>query len=398
MQHLSQTSMGTYERCPQMWKLKYVDGHPSKPNRFLNLGSAVHVALETFYQRRISEPASLDEMIEAFEAEIDPAAYANEEEQERARADGLQMIREFHAAHAPGFRPALLVEGVLHFELEGVPVVAKIDRVDKLDGSGNGTAGKRPRVRIVDYKSGFKAPTLDGVRRSDQLTLYQVAVETMLGLEVEAVGLYHVPSQTLFEVPAHGPERVDELRRRVVRVARAIERAEFEPRPGRRCDWCDYRAWCPAWAHEYPENWEQEPLPPVPSHVDAGRLADRYGEIKDAIRTLESELKEVREPLERFFSATGERTAAGDRYRVKATFCTGYRFDDEDLRAILEPAGVWGKVLIPDWRAEDALLTDPDVPDEIRLRMEEMAEAEESWTFHYRRVEATPEAAVSEDE
>ena len=398
MQHLSQTSMGTYERCPQMWKLKYVDGHPSKPNRFLNLGSAVHVALETFYQRRISEPATLDEMIEAFEAEIDPAAYANEEEQERARADGLQMIREFHAAHAPGFRPALLVEGVLHFELEGVPVVAKIDRVDKLDGSGNGTAGKRPRVRIVDYKSGFKAPTLDGVRRSDQLTLYQVAVETMLGLEVEAVGLYHVPSQTLFEVPAHGPERVDELRRRVVRVARAIERAEFEPRPGRPCDWCDYRAWCPAWAHEYPENWEQEPLPPVPSHADAGRLADRYGEIKDAIRTSESELKEVREPLERFFSATGERTAAGHRYRVKATFCTGYRFDDEDLRAILEPAGVWGKVLIPDWRAEDALLTDPDVPDEIRLRMEEMAEAEESWTFHYRRVEVTPEAPVSEDE
>ncbi|MHC4711594.1 MAG: PD-(D/E)XK nuclease family protein, partial [Planctomycetota bacterium] len=55
MQHLSQTSMGTYERCPQMWKLKYIDGHPTKPNRFLNLGSAVHVALETFYQRRISE-------------------------------------------------------------------------------------------------------------------------------------------------------------------------------------------------------------------------------------------------------------------------------------------------------------------------------------------------------
>ena len=100
MQHLSQTSMGTYERCPQMWKLKYVDGHPTKPNRFLNLGSAVHVALETFYQRRISGPATLDEMMEAFEAEIDPAAYADEEELGRARADGLQMIREFHAANA----------------------------------------------------------------------------------------------------------------------------------------------------------------------------------------------------------------------------------------------------------------------------------------------------------
>ncbi len=396
MHHLSQTSMGTYERCPQMWKLKYIDGHPTKPNRFLNLGSAVHAALETFYQRRISEPATLDEMIEAFEGEIDPAAYASEEELGRARADGLQMVRGFHAAHAPGFRPALLVEGMLRFELEGVPVVAKIDRVDKVGGSGNGTARRQSPVRIVDYKSGFKAPPLDQVHRSDQLTLYQVAVETVLGLQVEAVGLYHVPSQTLFEVPAHGPERVDELRRRVVRIARSIERESYEPRPGRKCNWCDFKAWCPAWAHEYPENWQQEPLPPVPSHADAGRLADRYGEIKDEIRALESELKEVREPLERFFAATGERSAAGDRYRVKATFCTGYRFDDEGLRAILEPAGFWEKVLIPDWRAEESLLADPDVPAEIRLRMEEMAKTEEGWTFHYRAVDTTPEISIVE--
>lgn len=405
MQHLSQTSMGTYERCPQMWKLQYVDGHPTKPNRFLNLGSAVHAALETFYQRRISAPAKLDEMIEAFEAEIDPAAYANEGERERARADGLQMIREFHALHAPGFRPALLVEGMLRFELGGVPVVAKIDRVDKIerrdtadrldkidrtegrDGPGGGP------VRIVDYKSGFKPPLLDQVRHSDQLTLYQVAVETVLGLEVESVGLYHVPSQTLFEVSAHGPERVAELRRRVVRIAGSIERGEFEPRPGRRCDWCDFKAWCPAWAHEHPESWQQEPLPPIASHAEAGRLADRYGEIKDRIRGLEAELGEVREPLERFFAATGERAAAGDRFRVRAAHCTGYRFDAGALRALLEPAGLWEKVLVPDWRAEEGLLEDPDLPAEIKLRMEEMAEREEGWTFRYRPLEITPEEA-----
>jgi hypothetical protein len=134
----------------------------------------------------------------------------------------------------------------------------------------------------------------------------------------------------------------------------------------------------------------------VPSHADAGRLAGRYGEIKERIRALESELKEVREPLERFFAATGERTAAGDQYRVKATFCSGYRFDDEALRPLLEPAGFWEKVLIPDWRAEEALLTDPDVPAEIRLRMEQIAKTEEGWTFHYRPVEQAPESAQLE--
>lgn len=373
MHPLSQTSMGTYERCPQKWKLEYIDGLPTRPNRFMNLGSAVHAALEAFYRGRISAPASLEEMIEAFEAEIDPAAYADEGELARARADGLRMVREFHALHAPDFRPALLVESLLRFEIEGVPVVAKIDRVDKVDGS----------VRIVDYKSGFRVPVLDRVRSSDQLTLYQVAVESALGLEVESVGLYHVPSQTLFEVPAHGLERKDEVRRRVVRIARAIEREEYEPRPGRQCDWCDFKPWCPAWAEEYPENWAQEPLPPVPSHDEAGQLADRYGEAKEAIRALEAELQAVRDPLERYFAATGERAAAGDHYRVRASRCVSYRFEADALRAVLEPAGLWEKVLVPDWRAEEAMLADPYVPARIRLRMEEMARSEQGWTLHY---------------
>ncbi|UCG75954.1 MAG: PD-(D/E)XK nuclease family protein [Gemmatimonadota bacterium] len=373
MRYLSQTGMGTYERCPQKWKLHYIDGHPTKPNRFLNLGSAVHAALEAFYQGRIAEPAKLDEMIAAFEAELEPAAYANAEESAAARADGLRMIRAFHAAHAPQFRPALLVEDLLRFELDGVPVVAKIDRVDKLDGT----------VRIVDYKSGFRPPRLDEVRQSEQLTLYQVAVERVLGLEVAAVGLYHVPSQTLFEVPAHGPERVEALRRRVLRVARGIEQADFEPRPGRHCSWCDFRESCPAWAHEYPENWEQTPLPPTPSHAEASRLADRFGELKDRIRDLESELADFRAPLEEFFRITGERVAAGDRYAVRATPGLGYRFDDAALRALLEPAGLWEKVLVPDWRAEESLLADPDVPAEIRARMERLAQVEEGWTFRY---------------
>jgi len=399
MRRLSQTSMSTYETCPQKWKLQYVDGRPTKTNRFMNLGSAVHAALECFYQRRVSEPATLDEMIQAFEAEIDPAAYASDEERERARADGLHMIRDFRAAHAPGFRPALLVEGMIRFELDGVPLVAKIDRVDKLKGQGNGQRSDpgRSAVRIVDYKSGFKAPQLEQVRGNSQLTLYQVAVESALGLKVQAVGLYHVPSQTLFEVPAHGPEQVNALRGRVLRIARGIELEEFEPRPGRRCDWCDFKAWCPAWAHEYPENWVQEPLPPTPTHEEAAALAERYGAIKDQIRALEGDLQEAREPLEQFFATTAERSAEGDRYRVSGSLGRNRRFDHDELRRLLEPEGLWERVLAPDRHAEEALLDDPSLPAEIRARLEQIADTEESWTFRYRRKDSGRNEKREED-
>ena len=354
MHHLSQTSMGTYERCPQMWKLHYVDRHPTKPNRFLNLGSAVHAALETLYQRRISEPATLDEMIEAFDAEIDPAAYANEEELGRARADGLQMIRGFT-------RPTRRASGPRYWWKASFASSSRGCRSSpRSTGSTRSTGPETARLR--NSRASGSSTTSPASRRRTS---------------TKCAGAISSPSTRLPSRPSSdsrsrrwasttspprplrgsGPrtERVDELRRRVVRIARAIESEEFEPRPGRPCDWCDFKAWCPAWAHEYPQNWQQEPLPPVPSHADAGRLVNQYGEIKDEI---EPWSPSWRRRASRW-SASSRRRGSVPRRRSlpgEATFCTGYRFDDEELRPLLESAGLWEKVLIPDWRAEELCL------------------------------------------
>lgn len=369
MRRLSHSQVRTYLRCPQQWKQKYVDGRPEKPKPFFNLGKAVHEALEVFYRDRISSPAPVEEMLEAFEEAFDPQAYETEEERERRRADGIKMIREFHAKHARDFEPALAVEKKCFFEFDGIPFVSVLDRIDKLNDDA---------VRVVDYKTGGR---LDAERaRSDpQLTLYQVAAEEKLGMRVESVALYHVPTQTPFEVERHGEKRVEELRSRVRRAARGIRDEAFEPDPGSYCEWCDFKPWCPAFAHEYPENWEQEPSPPAPSHDEAARLADRYGRLKEESRELEDEISEIRADLERFFEATGERTVAGEDFVVSANRSVGYRFDDEELRALLEPEGEWQRVLRPDWRAQDALLDDPSLPEDLRERIRELAREKVIW-------------------
>lgn len=146
MRRLSATSLETYLRCPQQWKLKYVDGLEEAPKPFFNLGSAVHAALETMFDRRVAEPAPLEEVLESFREEFDSDAYPTEEERERRRADGLRMVREFWEKHAGGdFRPPLAVEKRLDFEVEGVPFVGFVDRIDKVDDD---------HVRVVDYKTG----------------------------------------------------------------------------------------------------------------------------------------------------------------------------------------------------------------------------------------------------
>ena len=70
------------------------------------------------------------------------------------------------------------------------------------------------------------------------------------------------------------PDEADLLatERKVEAIWAAIEEARrtgvFEPNPGRQCDWCAFKAHCPAWGGEL------LPMPPPPSRwspAQAGR-------------------------------------------------------------------------------------------------------------------------------
>ncbi len=372
MRRLSSSSLKMYRRCPQQWKLKYVDHLPEAPKPFFNLGTAVHAALEAFYRGRVAGPPPLDEVLAAFREAFDPDAYPTEEETERRRADGLAMTRAFYEKHAAGFRPALAVEKHLFFEVEGVAFTGYVDRIDKLGEA---------RIGIVDYKTGGSFD-LDRVKTEPQLTLYQIGTEQKFGMDVGRLALYHVPSQTPFQVERHGEEQVERVRGMVREAARGIEAGAFEPRPGHHCRWCDFQPFCPAFADEYPENWLQEPSPPAPTHAEAAALADRYGKLKAREKELSRELAEVRERLEAFFEATGERAASGAGYRVKASRKEEWRIgDDEALRELLEPLGLWERVLTTrvDWRRKAALAEDADLPEEVREACRELASRKVTW-------------------
>lgn len=373
MRRLSQTAIRTYRTCPQQWKQIYVDRRkvPSAPA--LTLGSAVHKGLETFYQRRVAGPAQLAQVLEAFDAELDPAAFDDRAALERARAEGRAMLERYHTRHATDFRPALDVELALTYEVDEVPMISILDHVEK-------TADDRLRIR--DYKTGrFFGP--EQARASEQLTLYQIAAEDRLGLEVEALSLYHVPSLTEWTVPRRSAAEVAAVRSGVVATASAIERCAFEPTPGHHCSWCHARPWCPAFADEFPENWAQEPSPPTPGHAEAAAFADALGEVRELRKELETQARSLQERLVAYFEATGERAVAGDRYRVTASVGERFQCEDDDLRAILEPAGLWARVLAPAWHLKSRVLDDPAIPADLRRELEERGARSRSWTLRH---------------
>ncbi len=376
MKSLSHTSITLYLDCPQGFKLHYLDHHPDRPTPPLNKGSAVHAALEDFYKDRLSGPPPLPHVLDAFDGAFDDDAYLTFEEREDAYADGTYMVQQFYEKNAPAFKPAMAVEQRLRFEVDGVKVMAVIDRIDKL---ANG------RVRIVDYKTG-QMLTREQAEESPQLSLYQIAVEDQLGLQVESLELYHVPSQTPIIVPRRTEEQLGLARERVREVVRGVEAGEFEPVRQTRCNWCDWREHCAMFADWYPQNWQREPPPRTPSRHEVRALADRFGILEEEIGRRETELTEVREALERFFEQTGERAVSGEDYRLTAERHVDTRFPDgEALRAVLEPAGLWEKVLAPAWHRKARLLSDPEVPEAVRAKLEDLVEENVGW-----RVRAGP--------
>jgi len=371
MRRLSQTQIRTFQACPQRWKLRYVDGLKEPPSPPLTFGSAVHSGLETFYRNRIAGPAPLDDVLASFDSELDHTAYDTPQDFERARADGHAMLQSWYSTHAANFQPALAVELALQYSVDDVPMISILDRVD---------VGEDGRVRITDYKTG-KFFLRDKAQESQQLTLYQIAAEEKLERQVESLSLVHVPSDTEWRVLRRSPAEVESVRRLVLDTAQAIEDQAFEPRPGRQCSWCHVKPWCPAFADQYPENWPEQLDSLVSSPAEVAELADALGMALQVKKEAEERIRAAQEQLISWFDATGQRAVAGSSFRVQASRSekAALTCNDDELRALLEPAGLWEEVLAPAYHLKTRLLQKPELPSEIRGALDERIESRVSW-------------------
>ena len=387
MRRLSQTQIRTFQACPQRWKLRYVDGLKEPPSPPLTFGSAVHSGLETFYRNRIAGPAPLDDVLASFDSELDHTAYDTPQDFERARADGHAMLQSWYSTHAANFQPALAVELALQYSVDDVPMISILDRVD---------VGEDGRVRITDYKTG-KFFLRDKAQESQQLTLYQIAAEEKLEREVESLFLVHVPSDTEWRVARRSPAEVESVRRLVLDTAQAIENQAFEPRTGRQCDWCHVKPWCPAYADEYPANWPEQLDSLVRTPAEVAELADALGQALQAKKDAEDRIRAVQEQLIPWFEATGQRAVAGSSFRVQAsrTEKTALTCSDDDLRALLEPAGLWEEILAPAYHLKTRLLQRPELPPEVRGALNERSEARVSWRLTPHSLETGSEGEMT---
>lgn len=233
---LSHSSVSMYNECPGKWKFKYVDKLPEKPKHFFSFGKSVHSALEFMYAG--DECPTLVQVLDHYMAKWVSEAYKSAADEEKAKREGTKMLAAYYKKFAKAWAKPLCVETKFDITIDHVRVIGYIDRVDIMP---NG------KLHIIDYKTGRmwpdkKAPT------SEQLSVYQHALEAMNMGMVGKLSLLHVPSLAWDSSPAHAPKLVLALKGKYVRTADAIARGEFPYTPSEKaCNFCDFKSRCPAW-------------------------------------------------------------------------------------------------------------------------------------------------------
>ena len=241
---LSFTRIDTLRNCALRFRLQYVDRLPQRPAPALSFGSSVHAVLEWLHDRKVPELPPLDEALEVLREVWDSTGYAEVDravqlrEYEHARA----VLAAYHArVEREGMRTPVATEA--WFELPVGPDVTVVGSIDRVDVDPDGD------LHVVDYKTNRKAKSRADVAASLQLGIYALATEHLYGSLPRTVALDFVVPGLVVRVDRDELD-LAAVPRIVAEAAAAIRAGAADPNPTRLCDWCDFRAICPAWDGE----------------------------------------------------------------------------------------------------------------------------------------------------
>ena len=234
--------------CPRRYRMQYLDRprpEPRAQRAHTSMGVAVHNALRDWWDlpdgRRTPQAGA--ELVRSSWIDV---GFRDAEQSVLWRDRSRAHVRAYLADVDPRTQP-LGIERTVSLRTQTLALQGRVDRLDD-----------RPQgLTVVDYKTSRVAPTDDDARTSLPLALYAAAVWKMFRRRCVRVELHHVPSGAVV-AHEHSPEslkrKVDEAES-IARDARAAEEdyaqlglgsGRFPARVGPLCQWCDFRAHCPA--------------------------------------------------------------------------------------------------------------------------------------------------------
>lgn len=277
IQHFSPSSLRMLKICPEQYRQRYILGRKQRPGEALTLGSAVHKAVAYSHEKKISSGEDLPvlEVIEFFhdkawpdkvkeDGGVDEIRWDNKPDE--VRHDGERMTRGYHTVVSPRIQP-VKVEQRIEYLIDGVavPIIGYID-VEEAGNNIDVKTGKqvqrKPDAHWFTQGSIYtafngkpthfhsvsraKVPSIaTPLENGDQMV---VSPHPMQKNEIETV-IRDFSWQLEYFFNRYGPDE-----------AWPTTGIFMDYKGGPACNYCGFRKYCPAWAHE------RQVVPEVPTH------------------------------------------------------------------------------------------------------------------------------------
>jgi putative RecB family exonuclease len=363
MRPLSYTQISRYLQCPLSYKLQYIDKLKPKERYYFSFGDVIHQCAEYFFKVPVPPPPTLEKLLQFYESNWISDGYESPMQEQQYKSYGRQLLRDFWKINSANFRLPLAVEYQFFVKIEGIPLSGKIDRVDRLpDG-----------VSVIDYKTNQQPFSEEHLEQDLQLTFYQMAVENTWKLPVKRLILYHLRSNIPFSCDGRPPEKLDAAKKIVLRVADGIAKKEFPATENQFCGNCDFPEHCPYQKHKFVGAGTAGPEAAcISSGLDAREAVERYAALQNQKKELELQMEELRHMICQYCDTYGYQRLFGSDHALSYRIVNRNGFSEEEVKPLLEPAGLWTKVLKFDPSLVKALLEEDTIPPELRQKLEEL--------------------------
>jgi putative RecB family exonuclease len=237
--------VAAFKDCALAFRFSAVERLPEPATVWTAKGTLVHRALERLFAGyepggRTLEAAltELDMAGEEVLADPEYAGLALDPADLLAQAEPL--VRNYFALEDPNRVNAIGLELRLEARLGDMRLRGIIDRLD---------IGPDGELTVVDYKTGRAPGQAYEQNKLGGVHFYAYLCEQVLGRRPARVQLLHLKEPVVIEsIPTEQSIRGMALRAGAVwtAVERACRFEDFRPKPGRLCDYCAYKAYCPA--------------------------------------------------------------------------------------------------------------------------------------------------------
>ncbi|CAN5512356.1 RecB family exonuclease [soil metagenome] len=245
---LSPSKVSTFKDCALAFRFSAIDRLPEPTSMPAVKGTTVHKALELLFDAEASErtPERAQRCLtDALELMTSDEEYLSlemtPEDQAAFAADAAVMVERYFQLEDPRRIQPVGTELMLETHLGSLLVRGIIDRLEE-DENGD--------LIVTDYKTGRAPSPAQEQARLGGVHFYAFLCERVLGRRPAKVQLMYLGKQpqTITTVPSE--QSIRGMEKKVGAIWSAVERAceheDFRPKQSALCNWCSFKAYCPA--------------------------------------------------------------------------------------------------------------------------------------------------------